>query len=153
MGIEIERKFLVKNDAWRPGAVGTPYCQGYLSRNPESTVRIRTEGSKAFLTIKGKPQGISRSEFEYQIPFKDAQELQHLCTTPLVVKTRYRIPYEGATWEVDEFHGENEDLIIAEIEIEHPDAPIKVPPWVGQEVSDDPRYCNSNLAVHPFKKW
>ncbi|MFZ4115812.1 MAG: CYTH domain-containing protein [Chthoniobacterales bacterium] len=153
MGIEIERKFLVKNDTWRSEAVGIDYCQGYLSQKPEATVRVRTEGEKAFLTIKGRSEGISRPEFEYEIPPQEARELQRLCITPLVQKTRYHIPYEGIIWEVDEFHGENEGLIIAEIELDHPEERIPLPPWIGEEVSHDPRYYNSNLAVHPFTKW
>ncbi|MBX9577778.1 MAG: CYTH domain-containing protein [Chthoniobacterales bacterium] len=153
MPIEIERKFLITSDTWRLGAIGENYCQGYLSQYPNPTVRVRTEGQKAFLTIKGKSQGISRPEFEYEILFKEAQELQKLCITPLVTKTRYKILHEGMTWEVDEFHGENEGLIVAEIELDKPDAIIKLPPWIGQEVSDDPRYCNSNLSIHPFRNW
>ena len=153
MGLEIERKFLITSDAWRPGATGESYCQGYLSTYPNPTVRVRTEGKKAFLTIKGKSTGIGRPEFEYEIPFAEAQELQSLCITPLVIKTRYKISYEGMIWEVDEFHGENEGLIVAEIELDKPDAIIKLPPWIGQEISDDPRYCNSNLSIHPFTKW
>ncbi|MCX6957424.1 MAG: CYTH domain-containing protein [Verrucomicrobiae bacterium] len=153
MPIEIERKFLVTSDAWRLGATGEAYCQGYLSQYPNPTVRVRMEGKKAFLTIKGKTNEIARPEFEYEIPFDEAQELQHLCVTPLVIKTRYKILHEGMTWEVDEFHGENEGLIVAEIELDKPDAIIKLPPWIGQEVSDDPRYCNSNLSIHPFTRW
>jgi adenylate cyclase len=153
MPVEIERKFLVKNDTWRSEAVGIDYCQGYLSRKPEAVVRVRIEGKNSFLTIKGRSQGISRPEFEYQIPIKEALELQQLCTTPLVKKTRYLIPYDGMIWEVDEFMGENEGLIIAEIELDHPEALITLPPWVGVEVSHDRRYCNSHLATHPFKSW
>ena len=153
MGVEIERKFLVTSKAWLLGAIGEAYCQGYLSQYPSPTVRVRKEGKKAFLTIKGKSKEISRPEFEYEIPFDEAQELQHLCTTPLVIKTRYKILHEGMIWEVDEFHGENEGLIVAEIELDKLDAIIKLPPWIGQEVSDDPRYCNSNLSTHPFTTW
>jgi len=153
MGIEIERKFLVTSDAWRYGAIGEAYCQGYLSQYPHPTIRVRTQGRKAFLTVKGKINGISRPEFEYEIPFAEAQELQQLCITPLVTKTRYKILHEGMTWEVDEFHGKNEGLIIAEVELDHPESLISKPSWIGQEVSDDPRYANSNLAIHPFMSW
>lgn len=153
MPIEIERKFLVTSDAWRQGAVGIDYCQGYLSRNPDATVRVRTEGNEARITIKGRSSGISRLEFEYPIPYQEALELQQLCITPLVKKTRYKIFHEGMTWEVDEFHGENEGLVVAEVELSHPEKNIPLPPWAGQEVSQDPRYCNSNLAIHPFKTW
>lgn len=153
MAIEIERKYLVVTNAWRHNAIGTSYCQGYLSGNSETTVRVRTEGSNAFLTIKGRKQGISRPEFEYPIPFKEAQELQSLCRKPLVKKTRYHLLHDGMTWEVDEFHGENAGLIIAEIELDDPEATFALPPWVGQEISHDPRYFNSNLSVYPFSKW
>lgn len=153
MPLEIERKFLVKNDAWRSGATGEAYCQGYLSQYPNPTIRVRTQGRKAFLTIKGKPSGIIRPEFEYEIPFEEAQELQKLYITPLIKKTRYKIPHEGMTWEVDEFHGENEGLIVAEIELDHPEASITPPPWIGEEVTHDPRYANSSLATNPLRKW
>ena len=153
MPVEIERKFLVTSDAWRLGSLGKAYCQGYLSRSPEATVRVRTEGDEACLTIKGKTEGISRPEFEYRIPFQEAQELQQLCKTPLVIKTRHEILYEGATWEVDEFHGENKGLIVAEIEMDDPETPLKIPPWIGKEVTHDARYYNSNLSTHPFSGW
>ncbi len=153
MGIEIERKFLVKSMEWRMGASGTTYCQGYLSRSPEATVRVRIEGDDSFLTIKGPLQGIRRAEYEYPIPFKDAEELIRLCVSPLVIKTRYEILYKKQLWEVDEFHGENDGLILAEIELTDPDEPIKLPPWIGEEVSSDTRYYNSNLATHPFTRW
>ena len=153
MPLEIERKFLVTSDAWRTGAIGEEYCQGYLSQNPNPTIRVRTQGNKAFLTIKGKPNGITRAEFEYEIPFAEAKELQQLCITPLVKKRRYKILHEGMTWEVDEFHGENEGLIVAEIELDDPETIIKIPAWIGQEVSEDQRYANSSLAIHPFKNW
>ena len=153
MAIEIERKFLVEGDTWRPLGLGKPYCQGYLSRAPGVTVRVRTEGNVACITIKGITKGISRPEFEYSIPFEDALELQRLCTTPLVTKTRYHIPYEGYLWEIDEFHGDNKGLIIAEVELDHPNAAINIPSWIGKEVSADVRYCNSNLSIHPFKTW
>lgn len=153
MPLEIERKFLVTSDAWRSGAVGEEYCQGYLSQYPNPTIRVRTQGEKAFLTIKGKTHGITRTEFEYEIPFKEAQELQELCITPLIRKTRYKIVHEGMTWEVDEFHGENAGLIVAEVELDHQETNINPPSWIGEEVSDDPQYANSNLAVHPFRQW
>lgn len=153
MGIEIERKFLVKSSEWRMGATGTTYCQGYLSRSPEATVRVRIEGDDSFLTIKGPLKGIRRPEYEYPIPFKDAEELIRLCVSPLVIKTRYKIFYKKQLWEVDEFHGENDGLIMAEIELTDPDELIKLPPWIGEEVSSDTRYYNSNLATHPFTRW
>lgn len=153
MGLEIERKFLVISDVWRVGAVGEEYCQGYLSQYPNPTIRVRTQEKKAFITIKGKTTGITRAEFEYEIPFSEAQELFKLCLSPLVTKRRYKILHEGMTWEIDEFHGDNEGLIIAEIELDKEDESIKLPLWIGQEVTNDPRYANSSLATHPFKNW
>jgi CYTH domain-containing protein len=153
MPLEIERKFLVLNDKWRHNATGINYSQGYLSTYPGTTIRVRTQGEKAFLTIKSRSQGISRSEFEYEIPLKEALELQSLCSAPLVKKTRYQICHKNKIWEVDEFHGDNEGLVIAEIELNDPKELITLPPWVGEEVSCDQRYFNSNLALHPFTKW
>jgi adenylate cyclase len=153
MGREIERKFLVKNDTWRAGAEGIPYVQGYLSRDADRTVRVRRAGTKAFLTIKGKPDGISRAEFEYEIPLADTGELLALCVGPLVEKTRYRIPFAGHCWEVDEFHGANAGLIVAEIELTAPEDAFEKPDWLGEEVSDDPRYANSRLSECPYSTW
>lgn len=154
MSLEIERKFLVISDEWRESAdEGITFCQGYLSRTPEATVRVRMEGDNSFLTIKGPLKGIVRSEFEYPIPLEDVEKLLGLCTTPLVIKKRYRIRYKKMLWEVDEFHGENEGLILAEIELPTPETAIALPPWVGKEVSGEMRYYNSNLATHPFKRW
>lgn len=153
MASEIERKFLVKNDSWRVGAEGTSYVQGYLSRDPGRTVRVRRAGSKAFLTIKGKPEGIARPEFEYEIPEADADQLLGLCVGPLIEKTRHRIPFAGHCWEVDEFHGTNAGLIIAEIELSASDESFEKPDWVGEDVSDDPRYANSRLSECPYSAW
>ncbi len=154
MATEIERKFLVKNSAWKKGAKGTLYRQGYLSTDPERTVRVRLEGETGKLTIKGKTEGISRAEYEYAIPAGEAGEmLDSLCLSPLIEKTRYRLVYAERTWEVDEFHGDNAGLIVAEVELESEKAPLLLPEWVGQEVSDDPRYFNASLVSHPFSKW
>lgn len=153
MGREIERKYLVKNDTWRAGAEGISYVQGYLSRDPGRTVRVRRAGARAFLTIKGKPDGISRPEFEYEIPAADADELLALCVGLLVEKTRYRIPFGGHCWEVDEFHGANAGLIVAEIELDAPEEGFEKPDWLGNDVSDDPRYANSRLSEHPYSTW
>ena len=153
MGMEIERKFLVKNDSWRPGAVGETFCQGYC-RGETGTVRIRITGEKAFLTIKSRTEGISRREFEYPIPVADAKELlEIICAKPYIRKTRYLVEFAGKRWEVDVFEGDNFGLVMAEIELEHEDERFELPPWVGQEVSADPRYANSNLAVNPFSRW
>jgi CYTH domain-containing protein len=153
MPTEIERKFLLKNDQWRSLAKGTSYCQGYLATG-DCTVRVRLAGEQGFLTIKGKTTGISRSEYEYAIPVNDAQEMLHnLCQRPLIEKTRYQIDWEGLTWVVDEFSGENTGLILAEVELQDANQAIALPPWIGEEVSHDPRYYNSNLAKQPFSQW
>jgi len=151
---EIERKFLVASDAWRGLAPGTRYRQGYLSTVETRTVRIRVAGDHAYLTIKGATAGIARAEFEYEIPLADAQALlDDLCERPLIEKTRYRIPFAGHVWEVDEFHGDNEGLIVAEVELPTADAPVDLPPWIGAEVSADPRYANANLTRAPYRTW
>ncbi|PLX82826.1 MAG: adenylate cyclase [Desulfuromonas sp.] len=154
MGVEIERKFLVRGDAWRAGAEGIPVRQGYLSVDPPRAVRVRQTGKRGFLTIKGKTEGISRTEFEYPIPLEDAEELlEHLCLRPLIEKVRYRVPHAGLLWEVDEFLGENTGLILAEVELESAAQEVPLPPWAGREVSEDPRYFNAALARHPFTDW
>lgn len=154
MPTEIERKFLVTGDTWRSLAVGVRYSQGYITASPRRTVRVRVRGEQAYLTIKGETRGISRAEYEYAIPLQDALEmLQTLCDPPLIEKTRYRIDLEGLVWEVDEFAGENQGLIMAEVELQDADQAIDLPDWIGLEVSDDPRYYNSNLAKHPFRQW
>jgi len=121
MGTEIERKFLVASDAWREGAVGTRMRQGYFSRNPTHTARVRVAGNEAFITIKSKRRGLSRAEFEYPIPPADAEELINLCSRPLIEKTRYVVPHEGHEWEVDVFEGANAGLILAELELDRED--------------------------------
>ena len=155
MGTEIERKFLVDRTAWHPDpANGTRYRQGYLASEPGSTVRVRIAGELGFLTIKGATQGIVRLEFEYPIPLADAEELLgDLCRHPLIEKIRYREPWDGLTWEVDVFAGDNTGLTVAEIELPTAEWRFTKPPWVGQEVSGDPRYFNSALSRHPFSQW
>jgi len=150
---EIERKFLVVGDTWRIGTTGCRYVQGYLSRDPERIVRVRLAGDRAFLTIKGISQGISRLEFEYAIPTADAEALLKLCAGPLIEKTRTVVAYRGKRWEVDEFAGDNLGLILAEIELPSEGEPFDLPPWAGAEVSADPRYYNSCLSERPFKTW
>ena len=154
MAQEIERKFLVTGDTWRRGIDGICIRQGYLSSVKERTVRVRTAGTKGFLTVKGLTTGVTRAEFEYEIPFNDASAmLDTLAERPLVEKTRYRILVGKLVWEVDEFHGENEGLIVAEVELSSADTTFEKPCWIGQEVSDDPRYFNSMLALHPYGTW
>jgi len=153
MGKEIERKYLVAGDAWRAGAEGTLYRQGYLNSMKERVVRVRTMGDAAALTIKGITTGATRLEFEYAIPLDEAGQLLDLCEQPLIEKTRYRIPHAGLVWEVDEFHGVNAGLVVAECELESEDQVVARPDWVGEEVSGDPRYFNSNLIAQPFTTW
>ena len=154
MGKEIERKFLIKSEAWRNLVPGVLYRQGYLCSAKERTVRVRLGGEKAFLTIKGLTVGATRAEYEYEIPVRDARAmLDDLAEKPLIEKIRYRIPYEGLIWEVDEFLGDNAGLIVAEVELGSEEQTFVKPAWVGKEVSDDPRYFNSNLARHPFRQW
>lgn len=154
MGQEIERKFLVNGTAWKAQAAGTLYRQGYLSNVKERTVRVRIAGEKAFLTIKGLNKGVTRTEFEYPVPVDDAAAmLDGLCERPLIEKTRYVLPSGGYTWEIDEFHGDNDGLVVAEVELQRADDKPPLPEWVGEEVSSDARYFNSNLVKKPFKTW
>lgn len=174
MATEIERKFLVRDLSVLEGVQGTVMRQGYLSTAPERTVRVRRAGDRGFLTIKGAVTGgastdsaagrkaspgasvrvPSRPEFEYEIPAREADELlDTLALKPLVEKVRYRVPFEGLVWEVDVFAGENEGLVVAEVELPSEDAPVAPPPWVGAEVTEDPRYYNANLVAHPYREW
>jgi adenylate cyclase len=152
MGIEIERKFLVKGDDWRDLATGTLYRQGYLARNVNRTVRVRIAGDRGFLTIKGKTEGIARSEFEYPIPVEDATQLLELCDRPLIEKYRHKIPIGNLIWEVDEFLGENQGLILAEVELQDAEQAIDLPEWIGEDVSGDPRYYNARLVEKPWSQ-
>ena len=154
MGKEIERKFLLKGDAWRDLAQGTMYRQGYLNSAKERTVRVRTVGDKAFLTIKGITVGATRAEYEYEIPFADCNALlDNLAEKPLIENKRYKIKQGEFVWEIDEFFGDNKGLIVAEVELTSEDQAFPKPEWVGDEVTGDPRYFNSNLIKHPFTKW
>mgnify|MGYP001462870945 FL=1 len=154
MAQEIERKFLITGEAWRELAKGTAYRQGYLSTVKERTVRVRTIDDKGFLTIKGITVGATRAEYEYEIPAGDANEmLDDLCEQPIIEKKRYKVPLDGFIWEIDEFGGVNEGLIVAEIELESEDQKFNKPDWIGDEVSGDPRYFNSNLIANPFTTW
>ncbi|MGH7670834.1 MAG: CYTH domain-containing protein [Gemmatimonadaceae bacterium] len=155
MATEIERKFLVRSDDWRADAsAGVQYRQGYLASFPSPVVRVRVAGRGGYLTIKGPTSGITRAEFEYPIPLEDAEAmLDTLGAGPVIRKVRYRVSFGGRIWEVDEFDGANAGLRLAEVELPTADAHVDLPPWVGREVSDDPRYFNANLAVHPYSEW
>jgi adenylate cyclase len=151
---EIERKFLVIGDDWRGLAEGAPYRQGYLSTIKERVVRVRTINDKGYLTVKGITVDATRNEYEYEIPLSDAYEmLSQLCKKPIIEKNRYPIQRGNFTWEVDEFLGENEGLIVAEIELQSEDQSFPKPHWIGEEVTDDPKYFNANLVERPFSKW
>lgn len=154
MGTEIERKFLLRDDSWRAGATGTMYRQGYLNSAKERTVRVRTVGDKAFLTIKGITVGATRAEYEYPIPFDECNAmLDTLAEKPLIEKKRYKIKRGDLTWEIDEFFGDNKGLVVAEVELQSEGQSFEKPDWLGDEVSGDPRYFNSNLIKHPFTRW
>lgn len=155
MAQEIERKYLVKDDSWRAVAgAGTSYRQGYLSTDKGRVVRVRVQGDRAVLTIKGERVGVSAAEYEYPIPVPDAEEmLAKLCLRPLIEKVRYELRYDDLVWEIDEFHGENQGLLVAEVELESEDQDVPLPPWVDREVSDDRRYSNASLVHHPFSSW
>ena len=152
MGVEIERKFKVK-EHFCPTGVGIEMAQGYLSRDPRRTVRIRIAGIQGFLTIKGETCGAARSEYEYEIPAEEARELLALCDTPLVEKTRYVEMFCGKRWEVDIFHGANEGLRVAEIELAAEAEEFALPEWVGDEVTGERRYYNAALIAHPYSAW
>ena len=154
MAKEIERKFLVAGEDWRVMAQGTRYRQGYLSTVKERTVRVRTIDDKGFLTVKGVSLGATRSEYEYEIPAADADEmLDDLCEKPIIEKNRYKIPIGDVTWEVDEFLGVNDGLIVAEVELLSEDQSFPKPDWIGDEVTGDPKYFNANLIARPFSTW
>jgi adenylate cyclase len=153
---EIERKFLVTSEAFKNEAhKRTRIVQGFLNTNPERTVRIRIQGNDGFLTVKGKSNqsGLSRFEWEKQISLAEAEELLHLCEPGIIEKTRYEIANGDHTFEVDDFKGENEGLIIAEIELGSETEPFSKPAWLGKEVTGDVKYYNSNLSKNPFKTW
>ena len=153
MPLEIERKFLVKGRPWMEAGAGTPIRQGYLAQSEESVVRVRASGQQAWLTIKGPTRGLSRLEFEYEIPLEDASPLLELCGEGLVEKTRYRIAERGVVFEVDVFEGANAGLVVAEVELNHEEEEFFRPEWLGEEVSHDPRYRNSELSSRPYSSW
>jgi adenylate cyclase len=155
MATEIERKFLLSSDDWRRFAgPGVRLAQGYLASEVGCSVRVRVAGDAAWLNIKGATVDIARAEFEYPIPLTDGQEiLATLARKPFIEKTRYDVVVGDHVWEIDEFHGDNDGLIVAEIELGAVDEIFDIPQWVGREVSDEPRYLNAALARHPFKSW
>ncbi|MCE3225996.1 MAG: hypothetical protein K0S32_547 [Bacteroidetes bacterium] len=155
MAIEIERKFLIDHSKWKalPKPQGKLYRQGYISTDPNKTVRVRVAGNQAYLTIKGISEGASRKEFEYEIPLADAKELLDNFTESELSKTRYKIEFSGKMWEVDVFHGENNGLILAEIELQSETETFDVPDWITEDVTSEDKYFNSNLSKHPFKSW
>ena len=154
MAVEIERKFLVKGTDFLDGLDGERLVQGYLSHARQATVRVRVRDDQAWLTIKGETHGARRSEFEYPIPADDAHAmLEEMCPEGVIDKTRYRLPLDGHVWEVDVFHGDNDGLVVAEIELEHEEQPFSRPAWLGEEVTADPRYFNSALSRLPYGRW
>lgn len=154
MALEVERKFLVVSDEWKSLATAVRCRQGYLSTVKERTVRVRVEGARGTLTIKGITRGVTRLEFEYDIPLADAEQLlDGLCERPLIEKFRYTIRDGSATWQIDEFTGDNQGLVVAEVELESANQAFSRPAWVGDEISHDPRYFNANLVRHPYSTW
>ncbi len=153
MAKEIERKFLVDKNIFKPTGEGECIAQGYLSSMPERTVRVRIKNQCGYLTVKGKTDGISRSEFEYKIPESDAEELLRLCEPSIIVKRRYTVNVNGSIWEVDVFEGDNAGLVVAEIELQSEGEDFVKPDWLGAEVSFDAKYYNSNLSKNPYKLW
>lgn len=155
MGKEVERKFLLRSDAWRDEVHRSiRLVQGYLARSEGSAVRVRIDGDTAELNIKHTLDGIDRLEFEYPIPLDDAREmLEQVAMRPLIEKTRHLVEYAGHLWEIDEFFGDNAGLVVAEIELEDADEAFERPPWLGEEVSHDVRYYNSNLSKRPYRQW
>jgi adenylate cyclase len=154
MGKEIERKFLVINDDWRAGASHTAeYSQGYLNEPVSCSVRVRIEDDQARLNIKRVQIGMSRDEFEYPIPLEDAKKLMTMVLGPNVIKTRHFVMIDGHEWEVDEFHGDNAGLVVAELELDAEDEVFTLPTWLGKEVTDEARYYNVFLSQRPFSLW
>ena len=155
MGLEIERKFLINGDYKKHAVKSLTIKQGYISTVHGITVRVRLKDKKGYLTIKGSTgeSGLSRYEWEKEIAYEEADELLSLCDSGIIDKTRYIIPAGNYTWEVDEFHGENNGLVMAEIELKSESDTFSVPDWLGQEVTGDLRYYNSYIAKNPFTSW
>ncbi len=155
MAFEIERRFLVKNDDWkRRASIGTAYRQGYIFTAEGCTLRVRVAGNRGFLTLKGLHEGITRREYDYEIPLAEAEEiLSVFCTRTPVEKVRYTVEEAGIRWEVDVFSGANHGLVIAEVELPEEGQPVEPPGWAGEEVTGDTRYLNVNLYLLPFSEW
>jgi adenylate cyclase len=155
MATEIERKFLVSDDSWRAESINSiDIVQGYLANTERGSIRVRVSGNEANLNIKSMTLGVTRSEYDYAIPAGEARAmLRDLCMKPLIEKTRHYVRHNGHTWEIDEFYGDNAGLVVAELELEHQDEAFDPPPWLGREVSDDPRYYNVSLIEHPYSGW
>jgi adenylate cyclase len=154
MGVEIERKFLVTGDGWRKDAVRSEHIiQGYLANTERGSIRVRIAGERAGINIKSMTLGVSRREFDYPVPVADAEALLELCMQPLIEKTRHYVPCGAHTFEVDEFEGANAGLVVAELELSHADEAFVRPPWLGEDVSHEPRYYNVCLVTHPYSAW
>lgn len=153
-GIEIERRFLLKNDAWKAVA-GAPclMSQGYLSVEKERIIRLRIIGNRAWLTLKGYISDVSRSEFEYEIPVTDAQTMMETMCPFRLEKHRYEVNYQGFVFEIDEYFGDNAPLIVAELELPAEDTPFPRPDWLGEEITSDGRFTNAYLSKHPYSQW
>ena len=154
MGKEIERKFIVEGNEYKELSKAVLYRQGYLCSDMKRTVRVRVCGNKGYITVKGKSRGSTRPEYEYEIPADDANEmLENLCEKPIIEKFRYKYSFEGFIWEIDEFLGENQGLVIAEIELPDENTKFSKPVWIGKEVTGMPEYYNSSLVQNPYKNW
>ncbi|MFM2296899.1 MAG: hypothetical protein RL117_606 [Verrucomicrobiota bacterium] len=151
--MEIERKFLLGNDSWRTGLEGRRMVQGYLARDPHRTVRVRIASDNAWMTIKGPTTGFSRQEIEFPLNMSIAQELLAMSLDTPIDKTRYEVRYAGMLWEIDEFHGANKGLIVAEIELPSEEFDFEKPPWLGKEVTSNRNFSNSKLAKRPWSEW
>ena len=151
--VEIERKFLVNSKLWQPKGNGVKIRQGYLSVDPQRVVRIRVAENNSYLTIKGKPVGITRTEMEYKIPDNEAEILLKMCLNVIVEKVRYTEKVGGLLWEIDVFEGKNLGLLLAEIELKEENQEFEYPEWISSEVTFDDRYQNSKLSQNPYKNW
>ncbi len=155
VALEIERRFLVRNDEWRRGAdIGREICEGYLTGSSNSSVRIRIGADQPSITVEGAATGIIRQEFEYPVPATDAEQMiDQLCTGCMVRKCRYRLFFDLDLWEIDVYQGDNQGLVLAEIELRSAGQTILRPDWLGDEVSSDPRYFSVRLATTPWRRW